>query len=126
MKMIYSVLLSLFFATHAQVTLASDPCVDIDSNISVTGTVDKYKFENAGNGKKLSATVLKLDVPFCVEGEARKVVKIETLQLLPDDYRTLTKFNLGEKITVSGKFGEPGDTAWYPGFYILFYPVTNP
>jgi hypothetical protein len=113
MKTLFALLLS--FAT---ISAASADC-PVGEQIEVSGTVEKYHFEHAGNGEPITATILKLDRPVCQSEEKT----LDVLQLLPEDYTNAREFVPGQKITIKGLLSYPGDTAWYPSFHILFYPV---
>lgn len=122
--------MKLFFALitvlASQTALASDPaCLKLGSRAHLSGLIQKYNFEHAGNGQKLQATLLRLPQSICVVDEEGNDQWMDTVQLLPNDYKTPRPFRDGQKITLELRVGSPGDTAWYTRYNVFFYPLAD-
>ena len=125
MKKFFQPLLVTLLVSFAPAAFAGDACLKPGSAIEVTGVVDTFAFHHAGNGQLILAEIVQLDKTLCVKSEDGTEEKADILQLLPEDYQSFRKFTYGERITLKGKLGYPGDTAWYTPYYLLQYPAAR-
>ena len=116
--LLVSLLLSYSFGASAGGT-----CMKPGSPIEVSGVVEPFAFHHAGNGQLILADIVQLEKTLCVKSEDGTEEKTDILQLLPEDYQSFARFYYGVRVTLRGKLGYPGDTAWYTPYYLLQYPV---